>query len=67
MKNLKKLNRKELETVNGAIGSNCSRCPQHTTYGTGPNDAPCSAYQALPSYCKACVIVSMECVDGGVS
>ncbi|WP_336965460.1 bacteriocin-like protein [Chryseobacterium contaminans] len=67
MKNLKKLNRRELGGVNGAIGSNCSRCPQHTTYGTGPNDAPCSAYQALPSYCRGCVIVSMECVDGGVS
>lgn len=67
MKTIKKLSRKELAEVNGAIGSNCNRCPRNTTYGTGPNDAPCSAYHALPLYCKACVIVSIECMDGGVS
>ncbi|WP_300690417.1 hypothetical protein [Chryseobacterium sp.] len=67
MKNLKKLNRKELGKLNGAGASNCTGCPQHTTYGNGPGDAPCEAYQMLPLRCKMCVIVSMECADGGVS
>ncbi|MEG0928592.1 MULTISPECIES: bacteriocin-like protein [Chryseobacterium] len=67
MKNLKKLNRKELEQLNGAAGPGCSGCPRNTTYGNGPTDAPCDAYNALPFRCKMCVIVSIECMDGGVS
>ncbi|AZA77889.1 hypothetical protein EG347_10335 [Chryseobacterium sp. G0186] len=67
MKNFKKLNRKELEKINGAAGANCIGCPRNTTYGNGPTDAPCSAYHMLALRCKMCVIVSMECMDGGVS
>ncbi|WP_433632618.1 hypothetical protein [Chryseobacterium cucumeris] len=69
MRNLKKLNRKELEQLNGAAGpSRCAGCPQNATFGDGPEyQYPCSAYRGLPDHCKMCVLVSMECVDGGVS
>lgn len=67
MKNLKKLSRKELEQFNGAGPSTCGGCPQHATYGNGPNDYSCDTFHALPTRCKMCVIVSSECMDGGVS
>ncbi len=67
MKNLKKLSRQQLGELQGAAGANWTGCPRNTTYGNGPNDAPCDAYQMLPLRCKMCVIVSIECMDGGVS
>lgn len=68
MKNTKKLNRKELERINGAGPSRCAGCPQNATFGDGPGyQYSCAAYQGLPDYCKMCVLVSIECVDGGVS
>ncbi|BFO64770.1 bacteriocin-like protein [Chryseobacterium sp. KCF3-3] len=67
MKNLKKLNRKELQTLQGAGPATCTGCPKNTTYGNNPGDAPCEAFQMLPDRCKMCVIVDMSCVDGGVS
>ncbi|MCS4303461.1 bacteriocin-like protein [Chryseobacterium sp. BIGb0232] len=67
MKNLKKLNRKALEELHGAGPSRCGGCPQNATFGNGPNDYSCATYQALPTYCKMCVIVSSDCMDGGVS
>ncbi|MDH6250889.1 hypothetical protein M2347_000616 [Chryseobacterium sp. H1D6B] len=62
MKNLKKLNRRNLEQVNGAgIGPStyCNGCP---TGAFGPNDTySCEAYWALEGPCKKCVLVNMEC------
>ncbi|WP_408732663.1 bacteriocin-like protein [Chryseobacterium sp.] len=64
MKNLKKLNRKELEKVNGAAGpTRCAGCPRGT-FGDGPGyQYSCAAYNGLPDNCKMCVLVSIECVE----
>ncbi|RKT01177.1 bacteriocin-like protein [Chryseobacterium defluvii] len=60
MKNLKKLNRKELSTLKGAL--TCGGCPTHATYGPGPEYMySCETYWNLPNNCKACVLVSADC------
>jgi hypothetical protein len=62
MKNLKKLNRRNLEQISGAGVppiSHCNGCP---TGAFGPNDIhSCEAYWNLPVTCQKCVLVSMEC------
>ncbi|ANF51352.1 hypothetical protein A0O34_12905 [Chryseobacterium glaciei] len=64
MKNLKKLNRKDLEQINGAGVppiSHCNGCP---TGAFGPNDThSCEAYWGLPETCRKCVLVNMECFE----
>lgn len=62
MKNLKKLNRKELEKLNGAGTSRCNGCPTHLAFGPGsPTDPSCEAYWTLSEYCRMCVVVSADC------
>ncbi|WP_294297925.1 hypothetical protein [uncultured Chryseobacterium sp.] len=64
MKNLKKLTRKDLYQINGALS--CTGCP---TGGYGPGGASngynysCEDYNVLPSRCKSCVLVSSECFN----
>ncbi|KPH12566.1 hypothetical protein [Chryseobacterium sp. ERMR1:04] len=62
MKNLKKLNRRDLEQIAGAgisPNSYCNGCP---TGAFGPNDThSCEAYWGLPDSCRKCVLVNMEC------
>lgn len=62
MKNVKKLNRKDLEKINGSGISNCNGCPTHLVFGPGsPNDPSCEAYWNLSQTCRMCVVVSMDC------
>ncbi len=64
MKNLKKLNRKDLQHVNGAAGGSCNGCPLNATYGDGPGfTASCATYWALPEHCRMCVLVHMDCFE----
>lgn len=65
MKNLKKMSRKELVTINGAV-SNCNGCPPG---GFGPGgvaegyDYSCEDYFTIPSRCRTCVFVSSVCFE----
>lgn len=61
MKNLKKLNRRELEQVNGAGVSKCDGCPSHLVFGPGSPNASCESYWNLGPICRMCVVVSMDC------
>jgi hypothetical protein len=62
MKNIKKLNRRDLEQVNGSGVSRCDGCPTHLVFGPGsPNDPSCEAYFGLSETCKMCVMVSVDC------
>ncbi|GEN77071.1 bacteriocin-like protein [Chryseobacterium hagamense] len=64
MKNLKKLNRKELYQINGA--ANCAGCPTggYEPGGTSNGfDHSCEDYHVLPGRCKSCVFVSVDCVN----
>jgi len=64
MKNLKKLNRKDLEQVNGAALTTCNGCPVNATFGDGAGfTASCASYWALPEHCRKCVLVSMDCFE----
>lgn len=58
MKNLKKLNRDDLKSLNGGAACN-SYCPPGP-YGPGfPRS--CDDYNALPACCQSRVLVSYEC------
>ncbi len=58
MKNLKKLDRKDLKGISGAGTCNYT-CPAGP-YGPGfPRS--CADYDALPACCKPKVLVSVEC------
>ncbi|KXH85696.1 hypothetical protein [Chryseobacterium kwangjuense] len=65
MKNLKKMTRKDLGMINGAV-SNCNGCPKGG-YGPGGTSAgydfSCEDYHVLPGRCKSCVFVSSECLQ----
>lgn len=62
MKNIKKLNRRDLEQVNGSGVSRCDGCPTHLVFGPGSsNDPSCEAYFSLSETCKMCVMVSVDC------
>jgi hypothetical protein len=63
MRNLKKLNRENLKSVNG--GAVCGTCPPGP-YGPG-FPSSCDAFNALPQCCKNKVLVSSECFDQTVS
>lgn len=62
MKNLKRLNRRNLEQINGAGVppiTHCNGCP---TGAFGPNEThSCEAYWGLPETCRKCVLVNMDC------
>lgn len=65
MKNLKKLNRRDLVQVAGAGVSRCDGCPAHIVFGPGggnnSSSASCEAYFSLSENCKMCVVVSVDC------
>lgn len=66
MKNLRKLNRQNLEQINGAGVSRCDGCPSHLVFGPGggwpdSSSASCAAYFGLSETCKMCVMVSVDC------
>ncbi|WP_410497397.1 bacteriocin-like protein [Chryseobacterium sp. Tr-659] len=62
MKNIKKLNRRDLEKVKGAATYNCDGCPTHLAFGPGsPSDPSCEAYWRLSENCRMCVMVSVDC------
>ncbi|WP_407643674.1 bacteriocin-like protein [Chryseobacterium sediminis] len=61
MKNLKKINRNDLKSVNGGIGPCYENCPAGP-YGPG-EPRSCTDYHALPECCKGRVLVSIECFD----
>lgn len=66
MKNIKKLNRRDLEQVNGSGVSRCEGCPAHIVFGPGgggydTSSASCEAYFSLSETCKMCVMVSVDC------
>ncbi len=52
MKNLKKLNRKELQTLQGAGLATCTGCPKNTTYGNNPGDAPARLFRCFLTVVK---------------
>ncbi|ATL76013.1 hypothetical protein IQ37_14140 [Chryseobacterium piperi] len=58
MKNLKRLDRENLKSING--GATCfENCPP-VPYGPGfPRS--CAAFEALPQCCKSKVLVSIDC------
>lgn len=58
MKNLKKLNRVQLRTINGS-GDCYESCPVGP-YGPGYSKS-CSDFNALPECCKYRVMVSPDC------
>lgn len=60
MKNLKKLERKNLKSING--GANCNQYCPPGPYGPGlPNS--CDDYHALPGCCKSKVLVHVSCSE----
>ncbi len=60
MKNLKRINRKDLKSVIG--GDTCNEnCPPGP-YGPG-FPYSCDAFKALPECCKTRVLVSADCFD----
>lgn len=62
MKNLKKLNRRDLEQMNGAGVSTCNGCPTHLVFGPGSSTDPsCEGYWMLSERCRMCVLVSSDC------
>ncbi|MDH6250891.1 hypothetical protein M2347_000618 [Chryseobacterium sp. H1D6B] len=63
MKNLKKLNRKNLEQINGSGVkpiSHCNGCPTEA-FGPGDISNTCESYWNLPETCRNCVLVSTDC------
>lgn len=58
MKNLKKINRENLKSING--GATCNYVCPPGPYGPGLPRS-CAAFDALPSCCKSKVLVSMDC------
>jgi len=59
MKNLKKLNRRNLEQINGGAGpKSCNECPQGSNF-------TCDEYWALSEFCRNCVLINSECYVPG--
>lgn len=58
MRNLKKLNRDNLKSVNG--GGTCNYVCPPGPYGPGFPKS-CADYDALPTCCKSKVLLSYEC------
>lgn len=58
MKNLKKINRANLKSING--GGTCNNACPPGPYGPG-FPSSCEAYDALPACCKSKVLVSADC------
>lgn len=58
MKNLKRINRENLKSING--GATCNYVCPPGPYGPGLSRS-CAAFDALPACCKSKVLVSMDC------
>lgn len=59
MKNLNKINRENLKSINGGAQICNNACPPGPYRPGLPRS--CEAFNALPSCCKSKVIVSMDC------
>ncbi|MDQ1097460.1 MULTISPECIES: bacteriocin-like protein [Chryseobacterium] len=60
MKNLKKLNRVDLKSING--GDTCNFACPAGPYGPGFPKS-CADFNALPECCKSKVLVSADCFE----